>query len=253
MALFGSPKSPVDDDLREWIDDSAAWIVEEFGLEATRQRRVVLPEAEFFPDVYDGTEGTLEPLIRRMCQYMDVDRRRFQLKIFADDDTWAQRSLPAYETSHSGAAGLFVDPADGSRLILALEEAKLADAASVVATTAHEMCHIHLLADGRVNADDEDHEFLTDLLTVFFGLGVFTANAAIQYEKWDDGMMQGWSSSRSGYLPEDAYGYSLALFALVRNEGKPLWAKYLQPNIATYFKKSARFLRKVPPRFIPKA
>ena len=132
--------------------------------------------------------------------------------------------LPIREGRHEGAGGLYYDPADGSSLVLALEEGKLDDAAAVVATTAHEMCHIHLLGDGRVDPEDEDHEPLTDLLTVFFGLGVFTANAAFQFEQWEDGLMQGWSASTAGYLPEDAYGYSLALFALIRGEKKPPWA-----------------------------
>jgi hypothetical protein len=182
---------------------------------------------------------------------VEIDRNRFRLELYSDDDSWVQQAMPAYEGQHSGAAGLYIDPDDGQRLVLALEKAKLDDAASVVATLAHEMCHIHLLADGRVNRDDEDHEFLTDLLTVFLGLGVFTANASFQFNQWEDGSMQGWSASKSGYLPEDAYGYSLALFALIRGETKPEWASYLNANIAHFFKNSARFLRKSPPPFLP--
>ncbi len=36
-------------------------------------------------------------------------------------------------------------------------------------------------ARGRISADRKDHERLTDLLTVYFGFGVFTTNAALRF------------------------------------------------------------------------
>jgi hypothetical protein len=54
---------------------------------------------------------------------------------------------------------------------------------SLVATIAQELGHVLLLADGRISRERQDHEPLTDLLTVFFGLGVFTANAAFEQSR----------------------------------------------------------------------
>lgn len=253
MPLFGKPAPPLENEWRLWVDENAAWILEEFGHQAIRERTVALPSPEYFPDRYDGTEHAVERLVQRVCGYMDVDRSRFRLEVFTDGDAWLLKSLPAYKATHQGAAGLYFDPEDGKSLVLALEESQLEDVEAVIATTAHELCHVHLLGDGRVSADEVDHEFLTDLLTVFLGLGVFTANSAIQFNQWEEGGWQGWKTSRKGYLPEAAFGYALALFAVVRGESKPQWAAYLASNIKHYFKKSMRYLRSSPPHFLPTA
>ena len=55
---------------------------------------------------------------------------------------------------------------------------------SIVATCAHELAHVVLLGQGRISLDAEDHEQLADLLPVFFGLGVFSANAVIRERNW---------------------------------------------------------------------
>lgn len=247
--VFGRARAPIPDDERQWLDDSWEWLIREFGLEMTRDCDVVVPHGRYFPDYYDGSDECLDLLVSRVASYMRVKRDRFALEVFSDDDTWLAHSLPAFSSQQQGAAGLYFDPKDGSRLVLALEEAKLDDPAGVVATTAHELAHIHLLADGRVDAEDESHEYLTDLLTVFLGLGVFTANAAFQFSQWEDGSRQGWEASASGYLSEGAFGYSLALHALIRGERKPDWSTYLNSNITHYFKRSASFLKKGAPSF----
>ena len=97
----------------------------------------------------------------------------------------------------------------------------LSDPFSVVATLAHEIGHVILLGQGRVGPDDFDHEELTDLLTVFLGLGIFPANSISMESNWNSGQMSGWSVGRQGYLTINMYGYALALFALARENPEP--------------------------------
>jgi hypothetical protein len=84
---------------------------------------------------------------------------------------------------------------------------------------------------------------MTDLATVYLGMGVFTSSAAYQFKQWTEGNMQGWNSSRQGYLPEPLWGYALARFAQLRGEERPAWAKALPGTIQGYFSQSARWLR----------
>jgi hypothetical protein len=86
-------------------------------------------------------------------------------------------------------------------------------------------------------------EPLTDLATVFLGMGVLNANAAFQFKQWSEGNMQGWRTQKSGYLPETVWGYSLARFAHERNEKDPVWAKMLPTNVRAYFTQSSKWLR----------
>jgi len=102
--------------------------------------------------------------------------------------------------------------------------------------------HALLLSAGRGSSDRDDHEPLTDLLTVFFGLGVFTANAAFEYRREPRGDYSHRRASRLGYLTEPMYGYGLARYAWLRGEVDPGWASYLDTNPRTFFKRGARYL-----------
>jgi hypothetical protein len=95
-----------------------------------------------------------------------------------------------------------------------------------------------LLGDGRVSASREDQEPLTDLLTVFFGLGIFTANAAFEYMQ----DTRRYRTSRLGYLTEPMYGYALARYAWLRGETNPPWARYLDTNPRTFLKRGLRYI-----------
>jgi hypothetical protein len=53
----------------------------------------------------------------------------------------------------------------------------------LVATLAHELGHIILLRPGLIKRTKEDMEPLNDLLTIFLGFGIFTANAAFRFEQ----------------------------------------------------------------------
>jgi hypothetical protein len=57
---------------------------------------------------------------------------------------------------------------------------------------------------------------MTDLITVFLGLGIFTANSAGRFRQYQEDRRQGWSMQRLGYLPKEIYGDSLARFARER-------------------------------------
>jgi hypothetical protein len=107
---------------------------------------------------------------------------------------------------------------------------------------AHELGHVHLLGHGRLTPDAEDHEPLTDLLTVFLGLGVFTANAVIREQYWDAGGWAGWKMGRRGYLGMPVYGYALALFARTRGEDGSAWSGELRPDVRSAFRQAGRFL-----------
>lgn len=52
-----------------------------------------------------------------------------------------------------------------------------------MATICLELAHVHLLAGKRITPDTEDMELVTDLLTVYFGAGMLTANTFFQFSR----------------------------------------------------------------------
>lgn len=204
--------------------------------------RVVLPTDEFFPDVYDKRESGLKLLFRRVCGYMGVDPATVDLEVIPDSSEIIE-ALPAYQSSDEGPAGLHFGGTDSERPLIAVKQSALKDPLVVIAILAHELGHVILLGGGHLSRDEEDMEPMTDLVTVYLGMGIFTANASRRFLQFQDDRKQGWSASRLGYLSEVIYGYALARFAQLRGETQPTWIAHLSTNQKSYFKQSAAWLR----------
>lgn len=224
----------LDPETKEWIDARASWIVHQFGRDRIRTCQVVLPTPEFFPPhVTDAEAGAREEL-DRIGRYLDIDPQSLDLSFFAEN-----KGLE----SHSQAAGYYEEQQTG-RFQISIEVSQLKDPMGMAATMAHELCHVHLLGHGRISGDEDDHEPLTDLLTVFLGLGIITANAVLHDSNWSSGTWEGWQIGRKGYLTMSMFGYALALFAHVRGEPSPTWEKHLRPDVRFAFQQSRQFFAK---------
>ncbi|MGL4552888.1 MAG: hypothetical protein ACRC33_17060 [Gemmataceae bacterium] len=236
--LFGV-KCPVGPDRKAWIERGLAWLGGQFGAARMLARPVVLPTPAFFPDPYDGSAHAAAAVFGRVCRWMEVSPDRVTLSLFDGD----RGGVPPHlrEGRSAGAAGLYLDEGLG-RMLIAIDRGQLADPTALVGTMAHELGHVHLLGDKRLSADSPDHEPLTDLLTVLYGLGIFTANSVIREANWSDGARSGWSVGRQGYLTGPEYGYAMALIAQARGEAKPAWAAHLRLDVRSALHQGLRFL-----------
>lgn len=226
-------QSPLTAQQRCWIDERFAWLRQQFG-EGPLRKEIVTPTHEFFPDPYAATPRDAEILLDRLCTYMDVDRSRVTLQLFTDSS--ADEVVNAFNPVHRREHALGMFEAEGGRIRIWLEATRLSEPYSVVSTLAHELGHVHLLADARCDASMADHEPLTDLLTVYFGLGIFTANQALREVNWRSGTFEGWSTAKQGYMSIPEFSYALALYAQFRGEERPRWVRYLRPDARAYFK-----------------
>jgi hypothetical protein len=134
------------------------------------------------------------------------------------------------------------------RSVITIRDGLPARPMALVATIAHGLGHVLLLGEERISPDREDHEPLTDLLTVFFGLGILSANAAFDYQQRAVGVRQvRWSTSKLGYLTEPMYGYALARYAWLCGETHPIWKKYLDTNPREFCRRGRRYLASYQP------
>lgn len=224
---------PIDRSSREWIDRRWHWLCRQFGEDRARRAQVILPRPEFFPEPYAGTVDDADILLCRVARYMALDPSTVTLQLYTED-------RPQVEGYHEGSSGLYF-VADGL-FHICIETRTLEDPAVLVATLAHELARVHLLGHGRLSGEESDHEPLTDLLTVFLGLGVITANAVLRESYWQVAHEAGWSMRRGGYLSMAMYGYALARFVQVRHEDNPLWADELRLDVRSALRLSLRLL-----------
>jgi hypothetical protein len=254
--MFGfSPKLPISDEQRLWTDEGFKRLEKLLGRRRMLDAKVVEPTAEDFPDPYDRSLEAVEKLFSRVCDYMCIDRSGIELEIFQDETEELREMLPHWRgDAETRAAGLYLHAHEPGRatddeersMAVAIRSTILKDPMSLVATVAHELGHVILLGGKLLSRETPDHEPMTDLLTVFLGLGIFTANSAARFKQFQVNRRMGWSMRRLGYLPESVFGYALARFAIEREEKKTEWARHLSPNVRSDFKDSKRWLEKKP-------
>jgi hypothetical protein len=249
-----SPICPLEPDRKASIDRQIAWLVSQFGRESIRQATVVMPTREFFPRAEDVTDAGIDDTFRRACSYMGLPPESVALCLYEED----QPPLAQYQThwESSGAAGLFAAAAaatGGPRFYVALRVDHLAHPGRLIAVLVHELAHARL--HGRLTGFEAEleRERLTDLATVFLGLGLFTANAIIYEAKGHNPWIEGAYSmvGRLGYLQAPEFGYALGVFAWLRQEPSPTWGRYLRKDVKVPFEQTLAFLARQQAQGVP--
>jgi hypothetical protein len=230
---------PVTSEEKNWIEESFLWLMNDIGFDPLRSP-IILPTPEFFPDPYAGQQEDVMPMLHRLCEYMSVDADALKLEFYSESRDEYLRTLPYYEGKNAGTAGHY--RIRKGKQIIGIEISQLGNTTSLVATLAHELGHAILLGEDRLSSTDDDHEPLTDLLTVYYGLGIFTANSAFQFSQFESGGYHGWRAQTNGYLSEQMFGYALASYAWIRGEIKPDWYKYLDDSVKVHCQKSLKYL-----------
>jgi hypothetical protein len=241
--MWSAARCPVRDSERDWIEQSLHWMVEEFGQPVLR-RPVVLPTSEYFPGSYAGSVDDVRRVLAIVCRHMEVDVERIDFDFIDDDEHDLVANVPVAVSSRN-AAGHFEVRA--GRPVVAVASSVARDPVALVATIAHELGHVRLLGEDRIPVDRQDHEPLTDLLSVFFGLGVFAANAAFRFST----SRAAWQARRLGYLTEPMFGYGLAYYSYLRGEWCPGWRRYLDTNPRVYLRRGLRYLRRCQGAAVP--
>lgn len=227
--------APVSAAAATWITQSLVWLRDQFG-DAALCGDVISPASIFRGlDPADGS-GLVEGLTRSVAERMGVDRASLRIEVVDDGNLTDIEDLPGIH-SFTGAAGTY-ERHDGSPTVT-IGQTQLTRPTALVTTIAHELAHVRLLGEGRLDAQRSDMEQMTDLAVVYFGLGVFAANAALDFAQRGTG----WRKSELGYLGEAMFGFALAGYALMRGERDPDWTSSLDTNPRAYMRQSMRYLK----------
>lgn len=238
--MFGwfrrKPTCPVAPPAKAWLESRTRWLVGEFGLAAAHNAVMILPTPAFFPEKYDGSDEAGRILFDSVCRFMRINPGALVLHFVE-----SQRPvIPGVMHSSSGTVGLYEEGVEGVRI--RIDAKALEDPLALVAIAAHELSHVLLLSQRRLTGHERDHEGITDLLTVYLGLGVFTANTRVRDRSTRSAATESWSISKLGYLDQPEVGYALALWARLREETKPAWASALCTDVRSYFEQGVRWL-----------
>jgi len=135
------------------------------------------------------------------------------------------------------AAGLYEKKSD--KTLIYIETQQLKNPTLLIATIAHELSHVILLGE---NIIEENDEFLTDLMAITYGFGIFLGNSKFNFSQYSNGNMIGWQSSSQGYLPEQIIAFFMALLSIERKESTD-YKKFLNKTMLKYFNQSIEYLK----------
>ena len=232
--MFGwfSTKCPLGTWEKTWTESRMGWLAQRLGIDRLMNAEVILPTERHFPDPYHHDVGDVQRMTERMRGYMGIAPHTIEVAVCADG-------------AITGAAGVYYQRSDGEeRSHIYVAESQLAEPMALAATLAHELAHEILLGGGILTAEVGDHEWITDLLQVYVGVGIFAANATVYERNFREGRSSWTVMGKQGYLPSRMYGYALALFAWVRGENRPAWTEHLRRDARTAFDDGMRYLAK---------
>jgi hypothetical protein len=252
---------PVPQAERVWIERWMQWCVGEFGADALR-REVALPLPGFVPAHFTDTQEQTNELLWRVGAVMDADLSRVAVTLVEP-----RTSTPGRWRQVGGYHRVL------GRELIELDRGEAVRPAVFAAMIAHELGHARLIGERRLprfGLDDavpaiagpdagtagNGEEKLTDLVTVFLGMGVFNANAAHHYVKrvgysitpvgdFTDQLLTGSRDEPSfclGYLSVREFGYALAYYARLRDENAPPWARHLSGDVRSAFTRGVAYL-----------
>lgn len=229
MLSFFFPTLPLDTWEKAWIESRMQWLASQFGIDRLLNADVLLPTDPGFPQNYTGTVAEAQQVMDLLADRMQVNASKLRLEVIDD------KQMP-------NAAGHYDDT--GTQRIIRLAESRLHDPEAMVAILAHELSHELLLGGGYLTTEAVDHEWITDLLPVFLGVGVFGANATVREYNVRTGSFYWYTMQKQGYLRSTMLGYAMALFTWVRDDPKPDWGRHLRLDAASSLRSGTRYLQR---------
>jgi len=237
------PSCPANTAEKELVEDGFLFLQEQLGLGRLRDAAVVEPTPAYFPDRYDASPDAAAQLFVRICGYMRIEPQSVRLGFWEEGrdepEVHAPGTMGAPRRTR-GASGYYSQVDGFDRISLNVEE--LTDPEALVSTMAHELAHVVLLGRNAISRDEPHMEALTDLATIYLGLGIFTSNTLLRRHGWVRGNLEGWKVSRKGYISPEMAGWALSLFAWAREEKSPKWSEHLAVDGKSYLKQGLRYL-----------
>jgi len=240
MSFFSrnKPKCPVNEEKRLWLENSFIWLLNEFSEKYFLDKAILSPSDSRLVQLADSVEIDLNQVIRIVLEQMDIDFS--SVNTFIYDDRPLEIEMGAgyistkIEASVNYSAGLYGGKNADGTFNIGIERSQLRKLNILIATLAHEAAHIKITGESRI--ENADEQFI-DIVTIFFGFGVFTANSLIYFDQ--ESKKINWQ----GYSTQQEIAYSLALYTYIRGEGyEPIWYKHLNSEVKSFYDESQLYI-----------
>lgn len=238
-------RSFLDSEDEAWLLETWAWFLANFGgLERLRNSPLVDATREYFPPTDATGHERAEHVFACVKKHAGMSEWRCMLAPQAEriERRVGEFAILKIEKGDLPAGTFSVAKGEAT---ITYDPAAIATPARLVATLAHELAHYLLHSvPGTPPGGEDMEEFATDLMTVYLGFGLFSANQAFNFRQFGDAFAQGWQTSGLGYLRERDWAFALALFCALRDEPVRVLKGRLKPHLYSDASAAARYLEK---------
>ncbi len=258
MFTLFKPRCPLNPVEKTWIEYRVSWLLEHLKPDRVQSFQTILPTAEFFPLPYEGKPEQLQAVFECVCRYVNVDFTLFRLHVF--DESTDPRKLPAMQkwtewergSSFEFYEGFSCEPhhaedssnADAPHATLHVHRDMTGDLELMISLFSRELSQYLLLQWPDSPQDQTEFKHTMELMPLFFGLGIFGANAVMRERSEVLMGLHSWSMVNYSGLPSRHIGYALALLCWLRNEPVPAWKSHLRKDAEETLKASLKYLEK---------
>lgn len=228
------PRPPLDVIEQTWVETRLRYLVDEIGWARLIEMPIALPTPAFFLGTCDGTRDGAQRLLVRMCEHLGIDARAFTLETVDQE---------ACHGSASHGCGCATEPVGAGGTVVHVTTAELADPELLAAVLARQLTNSRLPVESLPGGMPGDQAWMTDMVAICHGWGVFVANAAVQALSPPTGH-GGCSPRPARCLPARMAGYALAVYAHLRGQDQPVWKHHLRPDAAAAYVGGLRYLRR---------
>lgn len=243
--MFGFFKSNkkkllIDEEQRKWLEHAFMYLLHQFDHDKIVTRQVMTPTKECFNYQFIGDKTEIISLANQIAIIMEINPDEIQLEFFENGvkNFYAETGdilFMGQDDDVQNPAGQYLGKNKNGKYLIALGNNLQEEPDNLIATIAHEFSHIKLLGEKRIEINDE---YLTDVVPLMFGLGIFNANSCFKVKTTHNT----WAHSTAGYLSQMDWGYLLALYAFMRYEDEPTWLQYLNKQLQSDFTISLAFI-----------
>ncbi len=233
------PKCPITTADKEWVETSLDWINEHIVNVA--QQTTIVPDKTHFDWEFNNHINDAYFVLKRVGECYQINTDDIKLGFYSEEEMELGKGMRTKKEGGKGTAGMYAKR--GKKHHIWIEIRQLKDPPLLVATMAHELSHYVLIGQKEFRIKGIENEWLTDLLTIAYGFGIFIGNAKFNFTQWQSGDgWGGWGYSSQGYLPQQITAYAMAVIEVNRNPNMPKWINHLERNFRGDFKKSRKYL-----------
>lgn len=231
MRLFQArPRPFLAPELEAWHRTAWHWLITQLGGRAGLSAALVLPTRTFFPPCEAKGHARIEHVFAHVKRHAGLEDIHCLLVAQPCSPVLRVGEMVALVRQSSTAAGTF--GLEGNEPAITYDPALGDDPIKLVAVLAHELAHLRLMRfSEELDGGRDANERATDLATVAMGFGLFGANCAFGFERFQDPISQGWQTSRLGYLEEREWAFALAVWCFLTERDVKDTRRYLKAHI----------------------